>query len=92
MITIYFILYYMVLRDYTVLQYSVYQLGQFTDKGYKEIMALFIQYKHQICSTLSQYKCIGRFCILIKFYSVLLSKWKLSRAFIIKQIFKKVPL
>ena len=43
MITIYFILYYMVLRDYTVLQYSVYQLGQFTDKGYKEIMALFIQ-------------------------------------------------
>ena len=25
---------------------------------------LFIQYKHQICSTLSEYKSMGRFCIL----------------------------
>ena len=27
-------------------------------------MAYIIQYTHQICSTLSEYKCMGRFCIL----------------------------
>ena len=26
-------------------------------------MAYIIQYTHQICSTLSEYKCMGRFCI-----------------------------
>ena len=25
---------------------------------------IFIQYTHQVCSTLSEYKCVGRFCIL----------------------------
>ena len=47
------------------------RLRQLTDKGYYEIMAYFnsCSTNDQICSTLSEYKCLGRFLSFLHTFS-----------------------